>query len=119
MPRSQLGQCAGTRARLNADSGCNICVGGSNAGAHCPGVACAGGGTCTGTEGPCDIQNAVCSFSDFEVGCSNNPNDPAACPTGEACVAQQSLATCTVLDAADEFGNPVDGATCSVVLTVP
>lgn len=115
-----LGQCAGDVARdCNAGSGCNICVGGSNPGAHCPGVACAGGGTCTGSEGPCNILNAVCSFSDFVVGCSNDPNDPAACPTGEACVAQQSLATCTVIDAADEFGNPVDGATCSVVLTEP
>lgn len=96
---------------------CKICVGGSNPGANCDVPShCLGGGTCTGSEGPCLVQNAFCSFSEF-INCGDSPLP--GCPTGESCSSQQALTTCTVVAAADPFGNPVDGVTCTVTLTEP
>lgn len=73
-------------------------------------------GTLSGVNGPCNIENGFCSFSQFN-NCGDAPLP--GCPTGEACVAQQTLATCKVVNASDTFGNPVDGVTCTVTLTEP
>jgi hypothetical protein len=110
-----LGTCNLDGARAcNGDFDCKICVAGTNPGANCTTNAnCTGGGTCTGTEGPCNLTNGFCSFSQFTQ-CPGT-----ACPTGESCVAQQTLATCRVTDASDTFGNPVDGVTCTATLSEP
>lgn len=110
-----MGTCNLDGARqCNNDGGCKICVGGSNPGANCiDSGGCTGGGTCTGTEGPCNLTNGFCSFSQFTQ-CPGS-----TCPTGESCVAQQTLAACRVADASDTFGNPVDGVTCTVTLSEP
>jgi hypothetical protein len=69
-----------------------------------------------GVDGPCVIENGFCSFSDF-INCGDAPLP--GCPSGEVCSGHQSLTSCTVVNAADTFGNPVDGVTCSVTLSEP
>jgi hypothetical protein len=69
-----------------------------------------------GANGPCDIENGFCSFSEF-INCGDSPLP--GCPVGESCTFQQALTTCTVALATDTFGNPVDGVTCTVSLSEP
>lgn len=69
------------------------------------------GGTC-GEK--CTARNRSCSQSQY-INCTTN----ADCPATEACLSQRNLTTCEVEAASDESGNPVDGVTCSVVISEP
>jgi hypothetical protein len=69
------------------------------------------GGTC-GEK--CIPRNRSCSLSQY-INCTTN----ADCPATEVCLSQRNLTTCEVEAASDDSGNPVDGVTCSVVISEP
>ncbi len=69
------------------------------------------GGTC-GEK--CLPQGRSCSLSQF-LNCQTDQD----CPLTETCLSQRALTTCTVEAAADTSGNPVEGVSCSVVISEP
>jgi len=69
------------------------------------------GGTC-GEK--CLPQGRSCSLSQF-LNCQTD----ADCPLTETCLSQRALTTCSVEAASDPSGNPVEGVSCTVVISEP
>lgn len=83
-----------------------------------PSISCSTDADCAPNNGTCGEkcvpQGRSCSLSQF-LPCTTS----ADCPATESCLSQRDLTACTVEAAADVNGNPVDGVSCTVVLSEP